>query len=278
MPDYLAHAKALADEIEASKDRVRNLSRHWATDGEHKEQCIRDVLRRRLPQRYIVGHGFILTGDSTSTQIDILVVDGERPIVSRDANDGMYVTPDAVKAIVEVKTRLRSRREYAEALEKLSANVEMCLPYSVWSGLFVMEDDDRVGYWDGRPDDELLLAADESADHPDTRVNCIALGPDLFVRYWSDSKREADGEIDGPAWHSYKMMRLAPAYFVGNLVGTLAKLPPEFMRVWFPAPNGKESFRRWYLSPGTRRPTLFSDWRRRVEENGFGQLLSRVTR
>ena len=105
-PNFLEHARELAQEIEAAKNRVRNLSRHWATDGAHKESYLRDVLNARLPARYRAASGFIVTSETQSSQIDILVVDTERPTVGRDAAGNIFVTPDAVSAVIEVKTRL----------------------------------------------------------------------------------------------------------------------------------------------------------------------------
>jgi hypothetical protein len=50
--DIRAHFASLTQELEALRDRVRNLSvedPHWPTDGEWKESVLRAVLKSYLP-------------------------------------------------------------------------------------------------------------------------------------------------------------------------------------------------------------------------------------
>jgi hypothetical protein len=275
MPNFIEHARSLAQQIAAEKDRVRNLTRHWPTDGAHKEEILRAILTERLPARFRIENGFVVTADAESSQIDIMIVDSERPVVSRDANGTVYVTPDAVRAIIEVKTRLRGKREFLEAFRKLAANVSMCSPVSVWTGLFVIEEanSNEVDFWDG-PDDQIITAADEaSGANETTRVSCVSYGSQVFVRYWHNSMLEADGCVDGPAWHSYCMFQLAPAYFVGNLVDSVCGVDRQYSRVWFPIPDGKETTRRWYLQPGDQ-PKLFPEFRKSA--SGMTRILDRA--
>src|SRR5262245_16534154 len=100
-PDFLSYHKSLTDELHSLKNRIRDIVRHWPTDGEQKEVALRTVLRRHLPESIIVGRGFIVTRDQASTQIDLLIVDGNAPTLFKDG-DLMIVTPDAVRAIIEV--------------------------------------------------------------------------------------------------------------------------------------------------------------------------------
>src|SRR6058998_3443160 len=101
-----AYFQSLAAEVEALKDRVRYLieDAHWQTDGEWKESVIRQVLRRHLPQSVSVGRGFVVTATATSRQIDVLIVDSGKPVLFRDG-DLVFVTPDAVLGVIEVKSR-----------------------------------------------------------------------------------------------------------------------------------------------------------------------------
>ena len=106
-PDYTSYHKSLTDELYSIKDRIRNLVKHWPTDGESKEAVLRSLLRKLLPESVIVGRGFIVASDRSSTQIDVLIVDARKPTLFRDG-DLLIVTPDAVLGVIEVKTRLRS--------------------------------------------------------------------------------------------------------------------------------------------------------------------------
>src|SRR5437867_11508345 len=101
-----AYFQSLTAEVDALKDRVRYLieDRHWQTDGEWKESVIRQVLRRHLPQSVSVSRGFVVTANATSRQIDVLIVDSSKPVLFRDG-DLVFVTPDAVLGVLEVKSR-----------------------------------------------------------------------------------------------------------------------------------------------------------------------------
>jgi hypothetical protein len=107
-PDFASYHRSVGDELFATKDRIRNLVRHWPTDGEHTEAALRSVLRRILPPSLVIGRGFVVGPDAASTQADILIVDGAKPTLFRDG-DLLIVTPDAVRAVIEVKTRFSTR-------------------------------------------------------------------------------------------------------------------------------------------------------------------------
>src|SRR5207247_7542241 len=98
--------RSLTVELEALKDRVRHLinDKHWQTDGEWKESVVRQVLRRHLPASTDVGRGFVVTAESASHQLDVLIRDVSKPVLFRDG-DLAFVTPDAVVGVIEVKAR-----------------------------------------------------------------------------------------------------------------------------------------------------------------------------
>ncbi len=91
MPNYLEYHKSLTDELYGLKDESGILLKHWTTDGEYKEAALRTVLRRHLPSSLVVGRGFIVTEQSSSTQIDLLIADGSKPTLFREG-DLMFVT------------------------------------------------------------------------------------------------------------------------------------------------------------------------------------------
>jgi hypothetical protein len=62
---------------------VRDLigSKHWLSDGHHKEFLLTALLERHLPAGTIAGRGFVIhpdEPDQCSTEQDILVVDSTR--------------------------------------------------------------------------------------------------------------------------------------------------------------------------------------------------------
>src|SRR5215471_16457639 len=102
MPDMMEHARGIAHQIAASRDRVRVLTNHWPTDGSHREQLLRDIFAERLPSQCRVETGFVVTSTQQSRQVDVLIVDTRKPVVSRSSDGTVFVTPDSVLAMIEV--------------------------------------------------------------------------------------------------------------------------------------------------------------------------------
>ena len=252
-PDYSSYHRSLTEELYSIKDRIRNLVKHWPTDGESKEVALRSLLRRHLPASVIVGRGFIVTPETSSTQIDVLVVDANKPTLFKDG-DLLIVTPDAVLGVIEVKTQLRSAGEFETALTKLSTVEELCRDVtgedSVWSGLFVFQGDVTQ--------QEAVLTALGSAYKTTKRVvNCVSAGRSVFSRYWNRGA-DVNSNERGPVWHSYELPDVAPSYFLGNLIDFISAVDNNTASyAWFPMLGGKERFRRFYLPLGEQKPTSF---------------------
>ena len=241
MPDYLTYHESLTHELHALKNRIRNLVEHWPTDGEYKEAALRTVLRRHLPTTLIVGRGFIVTPDASSTQIDLLIVDGTSPTLFRDG-DLLLVTPDCVRAVIEVKTSLNNSADVKECATKLATVGSLCRThdgsnFNMWLGIFSYEGTRN-------PDPLLLDAVQEAANRTDTAINCVAYGKDYFVRYWAEGEYEKGDDRTEPAdprWRIYRLQDLASSYFVGNVVDSLANLERQSSSyAWFPLTDGKK--------------------------------------
>ena len=124
-PDFIAYHRSLADELKANKNQIRNLigDAHWPSDGGHKEAILRRVLQNKLPNNFLVANGFFSDAIVPSSQIDILITDANKPTLFRNG-DFVVVTPDCVKAIIEVKTELKGSTLISNALKKLANNVQ----------------------------------------------------------------------------------------------------------------------------------------------------------
>lgn len=252
-PDYTKYHLSVTEELYSVKDRIRNLVTHWGVDGESKEVALRSVMRRHLPQSVIVGRGFVVGPNSSSTQIDVLVVDSNKPTLFKDG-DLLIVTPDAVIAAIEVKTKLRSEREFQDAIAKLTKIEDMCRDFtghdSVWTGLFVFE---------GEIDHQELILRATGAAYLEVRraINCISSGRQLFIRHW-DRGADIGSTERGPVWHSYDLPNVAPSYFIGNLIDWICTIDDKTAGfAWFPALGGKEAYREWYLPVGQGTPLRF---------------------
>lgn len=251
-PNYEAFHRSVTEELYSIKDRIRNLVRHWPTDGESKEAALRSVLRRHLPASVIVGRGFIVTSDRSSTQIDILVIDSSKPTLFREG-DLLIVTPDAVLGVIEVKTELQARPEMVDTLTKLSKIEEMFRDStgrdSVWTGLFIYNGNESH-------QKQLLKAVGEAYQETRHPVNCISFGKNVFIRYWPQGE-DVNSPESGPVWHSYILPGIAPSYFMGNLIDSISSVDHSTASfAWFPMLGGKEQHRKYYLPQGSIEPLL----------------------
>jgi len=242
--DFKKYHRSIAKELSVVKNRIRNLigSQHWQSDGEHKEAILRRVLRSHLAQTLEVGRGFICAEHHTSTQIDILITQRNKPTLFREG-ETLLVTPDAAVCLIEVKTRIDANLE--DVLKKLADNAEMVRrsnPACV-VGLFVFEPLDR-----NEVHSFLLEHIQKVSEGKKNRVvNWISVGPDIFIRYWEDGS-DIGSLVNGPVWHSYELKELSHAYFVSNVVWETAPgIDRRMQYAWFPVEGGKERFRRCYI-------------------------------
>lgn len=254
-PNFENYHRSMTDELHALKNRIRDIVRHWGTDGEFKELALRAMLRRHVPEFILIGRGFVVTREEVSTQIDVLVVDGRMPTLFKDG-DLMIVTPDSVRGIIEVKTRLDGQQNLTEQCIKLARIQKLCKTdaldhFGPWTGLFVYEaDSDRH--------EQLLRAVGAAFHETDTAINCVAYGKDALVRYWKWADVQSGAiETDekGCFWHSYEIEHLSPAYFIGNLLESFfAEESRASDFAWFPIAGGKDPHRRFRLRQGEADP------------------------
>lgn len=214
MPNFDLYHKSLAAELAAVKNRVRNLIRHSPTDGSYKEVVLRNVLKRHLPESVFVGTGFVVTATTPSTQIDVLIVDKDKPRLFWDG-DFVIVTPEAVRAAIEVKTSLDGPSKIKEAIRKLCKNKatwkKSLYSWDNFLALFVFECRQDRGK-------AILQGLREAGAEFRTGLDCVAYGDDVFV--------DAPGEIGSQHFESYVSRptgKLAAACFINKLAVYLSK-------------------------------------------------------
>ncbi|MFB9992050.1 DUF6602 domain-containing protein [Deinococcus oregonensis] len=124
--DAAAYYRSITQELLAVKDRVANVidESHQGEIGSWRESLVRSLLRRHLPATMGVGQGFILTGQGPTTQLDVIVYDLNYPKIVQEG-EFVVVTPDAVRAIVEVKSSTSGTR-LRKDLRKLAAAAVLC--------------------------------------------------------------------------------------------------------------------------------------------------------
>ncbi len=95
----------IATELESLSERIKFIIDHGPTVGTYRENLLQNSLKKHLPERYHVATGFIF---GVRNQIDILIYDriDYAPIFRE--GDLVIVPPEAVRAVIEVKTNLTS--------------------------------------------------------------------------------------------------------------------------------------------------------------------------
>ena len=258
--DFLAYRETISHELQMEKNRIRQLigSAHWLTDGEHKESVLRRVMRNHTPDIFRIGRGFVCypgDGDS-SNQIDILVTPITALTLYRE-DDLVFVTADAAKAIIEVKTKFNRGEKFEEAVLKFTDNLERIRTKTsrheeCWGGLFIYEDSNRL------PDDYILEVLQRACrKKPSRAINCISVGPDIFIRFWPSGHPDSSPQR-APMWHSYQIDNLAQPYFIGNAIVNISPhVSDDVIHSWFPIPGTKETQRRYYAKLSGRKAHHF---------------------
>jgi len=235
-----AHYESLTRELEALKDRVRNFdnTRGWLADGEWKESVLRSILRRYLPAGIEPLRGYVVTGRNSSKQIDVLLYDSRAPVLFRDG-DLVFITPDAVRGIIEVKTRIDTPKQLAKALAALAENASLvrsrCGDRKIFIGLFAYDSKISGSVGASNALEEIHKAASGQANRI---VDYACLGCSLFSSYWWLKPNEDRNVYE--RWHAYWLKNHAAGYFIVNLIEAVAE--DSVVRnkdMWYPS-EGKE--------------------------------------
>jgi hypothetical protein len=112
--DTLACAESWADELLSRASRVRQLigDVHWLCDGFHKEEIVREFLRRHLPPSLRISRGFVCPIDEAtrvSREVDILITDTESELPWLIEGGLAIVPPSSVVAHLHIKTTFSSK-------------------------------------------------------------------------------------------------------------------------------------------------------------------------
>jgi len=231
-----AHYESLTRELEALKDRVRNFGNRpkWLTDGEWKESVLRSMLRRYIPAGIEPLRGYVVTAESSSRQLDVLLYDNRRPVLFRDG-DLVFVTPDAARGIIEVKTKIDGRQNLMQALKPLAENAALIRsddPYASFDATFA----GLFSYETSAIDPaDVLDVLDILAQHRMQRIiTHLCLGCSLFVRYWVLDPHTGSTSIN--SWYAYRAENRAAGYFIASIVEAVAEVSVSQNRdIWYPA-------------------------------------------
>jgi len=131
-------AGSIASELESLSARIRLIIAHAPTVGTYRENILKAVLEKHLPERYHVATGFIFGCDR---QIDILIYDRIDYAPLFRESDLVVVPKSAVRAVIEVKTNLTTEA-FRDSLSLISeiSNLDSGYP-PIFKGIFAFESD-----------------------------------------------------------------------------------------------------------------------------------------
>jgi hypothetical protein len=222
----LEYHYATTDELLALTNKVRNLVTHWSEDGRYKEAVLKSVIRRFLPEQFIIGTGFVVKPTDTrgehvsSRQIDLMMYDSASPVLFKEG-DFVILTPDAVRGIIEVKANLQNQN-IREVVQQANVNGEFI--YSAKS-----REDKRLKFFNGifsyegyeafvnhevfAENFKLGNTGFRGRSFKKFKVNHVCLNKDWFIKYWEDDELP----------HSvYNIYNLSFPFFIANLLSSLA--------------------------------------------------------
>ena len=250
--DLIGFHKSIADELNTIKDRVRNLigGKQWGEEGRYKEAILRNVIKRFLPKNFSIGTGFVLahswTESHITSQIDIIVYDNTYPLLFQEG-DFVIATPQSIRAIIEVKTRVRLS-EFGSIVRKIMNNAHMIRknqgtifendfsgnlkerPQELFVGLFSYECDNKDHDYFEIMKRIYLEERNNNQQVPIERyvINNIVLSKNIFLQLKVKSSEDICHTL-------YSMKNLAYSHFIVNLLWSI-----DFLKiymspgVWFP--------------------------------------------
>lgn len=133
---HRSFSATIATELSSLSERIRLIIDHGPTVGTYRENLLQNILKKHLPERYHVATGFIL---GLPKQIDILIYDRiDYSPVFRE-NDLVIIPPEAVRAVIEVKTKVntKSLRSSLDFIHEASLTDDLAPPF--FKGIFCFE-------------------------------------------------------------------------------------------------------------------------------------------
>lgn len=111
-----SYAASFAHEIATQAERIGQLINHGPTVGSYREELLRELLQKHIPQRFHAATGFIY---GRPKQLDIVIYDQIEYAPLFRAGNLVVVPPEAVRAVIEVKSTLTTQT-LQDALKGLS--------------------------------------------------------------------------------------------------------------------------------------------------------------
>lgn len=237
--------KSINDELVILKNRVRNLVKHHGEDGRYKEAVLKNIIRKFLPQHYLIGTGFIVKSNNimedhkVTKQIDLIIYDSAKPVLFSEG-DFVILTPESVLGIIEVKTNLENDN-IVNVLKTMNETgffiyehlTDIKIGRKIFNGIFSFEGYNdfniktlkqkiKEGY---KNLEEVNTISD--IEFKNFLVNHISLNDKYFIKTWPEDQK-VNISI-------YNIPKLSFSYFISNLIFTVIEPDTEIRsEIWFP--------------------------------------------
>lgn len=222
--------ESITEELRSTQDRVRNLIKysHHGEDGSYKEAILRKMIKRSLSPRYTIGTGFIvktINGQTeNSRQIDILIFDSSYPTLFSEG-DFYIVTPNSVKAAIEVKTDIKNQglKKTVKKMNELGSFLDKHQLFGndyPFVGIFSFD----AGYSPQRFESTIKRNIINGIEN-ECFINHISLNKDIFMKYWPLQQ----------TFSVYKLKELSFSFFISNVILSVTDQYIENeLETWFP--------------------------------------------
>ncbi|CAG1016532.1 hypothetical protein ANAEL_05674 [Anaerolineales bacterium] len=229
-------AERYSDELTAQFRTLNFFAEHAGEIGRAHETYLRGMIGRFLPAKCSIGTGFIVSNKWSSTQQDIIIYNQQDFPVLLKVGDCVVVDTDAVAAVLEVKTRLKSKKDFLDAYKK-SADFYKQIRSSRFVGLFI---------WDG-PSVNLALSTIWDYVREDPLQNLHYLPNAIYIRSKFLLILNQDGRRETPPFRIFKISKKGISE--GQALLTL------MTEIWM---GGVQGIAKW--------PWWLEDWWRKVPE------------
>lgn len=228
--DIREYIKAQSQALKEKQDCVRNLisNKHWGEDGRYKELILRKWLKEELliklsPQEVCIGTGFVMDGEKSSSQIDMIIYNPTRANFRLRQDDLIIIDKDSVLAILEVKTRINPNKAKI-MINKLIDNKKL-IGRDIFAGIFAYECQAKGAELSDESLKKVLLGSkgnlkksiEQSLQmQDDYPIDCIAFGENYFMKFW-----EANLPYEYHKYKHYSFYKLENqsfGYFMLNIV------------------------------------------------------------
>ncbi|WP_217601879.1 DUF6602 domain-containing protein [Chitinophaga sp. GbtcB8] len=242
--------KSITKELSLIKDRVEFLigEANWGDVGRYKEAILRKTISQFLPSNLKIGTGFVIGNSDRqfgrngqiSSQLDIIIYEDKSPVVFREG-DFVIITESAVRAVVEVKTKVINYSDpenngQDNALNKIIGKINRLRDFETFNPIGGHRKK-FVGVFSYEYEQDFSVErVDEALKISNGLVNHISLGPNKFIRYWENT----DGLAEQPPYRGrcyirYDLIDLSFSYFISNLLHIVSDEDPV-ERYWFSFP------------------------------------------